>query len=102
MTAAPILNSNPRPPEPVLEQVDRAGLLDRVFFWSFNRDFLVDTPPHSALLPESWRAARTIGPLEETIADFDANIVEFIPDARPRRAFCVACGAAHVQVDGGL
>ena len=66
------------PPKHVLEQVERAGLLDRVFFWSFNRDFLVE-------LRRLSRDARIMArrqdyaSLEETISDFDANIVEFIP-----------------------
>jgi len=66
------------PPEPVLEQVERAGLLDRVFFWSFNRDFLVKL---RELSPAARIMARRqdYASLEETIADFGANIVEFIP-----------------------
>jgi glycerophosphoryl diester phosphodiesterase len=66
------------PPEPVLEQVERSGLLDRVFFWSFNRDFLVKLRQIS---PTARIMARRqdYNSLDETIADFDANIVEFIP-----------------------
>ena len=66
------------PPEPVLKQVERAGMLDRVFFWSFNRDFLVEL---RALSPTAKIMARRqdYASLEETISDFDANIVEFIP-----------------------
>ena len=66
------------PPEPVLEQVARSGLLDRVFFWSFNRDFLVKLRQIS---PAAKIMARRqdYNSLDETIADFGANIVEFIP-----------------------
>jgi glycerophosphoryl diester phosphodiesterase len=70
------------PPAPVLERVERAGLLDRVFFWSFNRDFLVTL---RQLSPNAQIMARREDylSLEETIADFSANIVEFTPKACP-------------------
>lgn len=68
------------PPAPVLEQVERAGLLDRVFFWSFNRDFLVTLRQLST--DARIMARREDYPsLEETIGDFGANIVEFTPQA---------------------
>ncbi|SMY07304.1 glycerophosphodiester phosphodiesterase [Flavimaricola marinus] len=68
------------PPEPVLEQVKRAGMLDRVFFWSFNRDFLVTLRQLSA--DALIMARREDYPsLAETIADYDANMVEFTPHA---------------------
>lgn len=68
------------PPASVLERVERAGLLDRVFFWSFNRDFLVTLRQLSA--SAQIMARREDYPtLKETIADFDANIVEFTPKA---------------------
>ncbi|MBO74605.1 MAG: hypothetical protein CMD33_04970 [Flavobacteriales bacterium] len=66
------------PPKPVLKQVGRAGLLNRVFFWSFNRDFLVELRTLSSAARIMARR-QDYGSLEETIADFDANIVEFIP-----------------------
>jgi glycerophosphoryl diester phosphodiesterase len=66
------------PPAPVLERVERAGLLDRVFFWSFNRDFLVTLRKISARAQIMARR-QDYPSLEETIADFDANIVEFVP-----------------------
>lgn len=68
------------PPAPVLDRVLRAGLLDRVFFWSFNRDFLVTL---RQLSPSAQIMARRqdYPSLAETIADFDANIVEFTPMA---------------------
>jgi len=68
------------PPAPVLDRILRAGLLDRVFFWSFNRDFLVTL---RQLSPSAQIMARRqdYPSLAETIADFDANIVEFTPAA---------------------
>jgi glycerophosphoryl diester phosphodiesterase len=68
------------PPAPVLAQVERAGMLDRVFFWSFNRDFLVQLRQLSK--DAQIMARREDYPtLEETLTDFDANIVEFTPSA---------------------
>lgn len=66
------------PPEPVLRQVEEAGLLDRVFFWSFNRSFLVE-------LRKLTTGARIMarrqdyGSLAETITHYGADIVEFRP-----------------------
>jgi glycerophosphoryl diester phosphodiesterase len=70
------------PPAPVLEQVRNAGLLDRVFFWSFNRDFLVEL---RAMCPEAKIMARRqdYSSLAKTIADFGANVVEFLPSDDP-------------------
>lgn len=68
------------PPAVVLEQVERAGMLDRVFFWSFNRDFLVALRALSA--DARIMARRQDYPsLEQAIADFGADIVEFSPRA---------------------
>lgn len=70
------------PPGPVLERVERAGMLDRVFFWSFNRDFLHELRGLSA---DARIMARRedYGSLAETLSDYGANIVEFRPDADP-------------------
>lgn len=68
------------PPAPVLEQVAQAGLLDRVFFWSFNRDFLV-TLRQLSDSAQIMARRQDYPSLEETIADFAANIVEFSPSA---------------------
>lgn len=70
------------PPTPVLELVRKANLLDRVFFWSFARDFLLEL---RKLSPEVQIMARRMDypTLEETIADFDANIIEFRPGDDP-------------------
>lgn len=68
------------PPAPVLDKVMAAGLLDRVFFWSFNRDFLHELRG----LSEQARimARRQDYPsLEATIADYRADIIEFTPEA---------------------
>lgn len=68
------------PPAPVLDRVIRAGLLDRVFFWSFNRDFLVELRQISA--DAHIMARREDYPsLDETIAHYGASIVEFTPKA---------------------
>lgn len=68
------------PPELVLEAVKTADLLGRVFFWSFNRDYLVELRKIS---PTATIMARRqdYPSLDETIADFGANIVEFLPKA---------------------
>ena len=91
------------PPKPVLDQVERAGLLDRVFFWSFNRDFLVEL---RTLSPAARIMARRqdYASLEDTIADFDANIVEFIPteealDIAPLRGSHVKSMLAYMGSD---
>lgn len=70
------------PPGPVLERVERAGLLDRVFFWSFNGDFLHEL---RLLSPDARIMARRedYGSLAETLSDYGADIVEFRPDADP-------------------
>lgn len=71
------------PPAPVLELVQQAGLLDRVFFWSFDRDFLHEL---RALSPDAQIMTRRqdYPSLEEAIADYDANLVEFLPSADPK------------------
>lgn len=71
------------PPGPVLSLVREAGLLERVFFWSFNRQFLVDL---REMCPEAVIMARrqdypTLG---EAIADYGADIVEFLPVHDPQ------------------
>lgn len=68
------------PPAPVLERIKRAGLIDRVFFWSFNREFLV-TLRRLSTSAQIMARREDYPSLEETIADFDANIVEFRPTA---------------------
>lgn len=70
------------PPAPVLDRVEKTGLLNRVFFWSFNRDYLKKL---RQLSPAAQIMARRqdYPSLEETIADFDANIIEFSPTACP-------------------
>jgi len=70
------------PPAPVLEQVRNAGLLDRVFFWSFNRDFLIEL---RAMCPEAQIMTRRqdYPSLAEAIADYAANLVEFLPNDNP-------------------
>lgn len=70
------------PPAPVLEQVEAAGLLDRVFFWSFNRDFLHELRGLSAEARIMSRR-EDYGTLAETLSDYRADIVEFRPDADP-------------------
>lgn len=68
------------PPKPVLEQVIRAGMLDRVFFWSFNRDFLTELRLLSA--EARIMARREDYPsLEDALSDYDADLIEFRPDA---------------------
>ena len=57
-------------------------MLDRVFFWSFNRDYLVTLRQLSATAQIMARR-QDYPSLDETIADFDANIIEFTPDASP-------------------
>ena len=66
------------PPKPVLDMLAAAGLLGRVFFWSFNREFLLDL---RELGPTVQIMARRqdYPTLEETVSDFSANIVEFLP-----------------------
>lgn len=66
------------PPAPVLEKVCEAGLLEQVFFWSFNHDFLIELRQLSA---DALIMARRqdYHSLDAAIADFDANIVEFRP-----------------------
>ncbi len=70
------------PPAPVLEQVRNAGLLDSVFFWSFNRDFLVDL---RAMCPEAQIMSRRqdYPSLTNAITDYAANLIEFLPDDDP-------------------
>ena len=70
------------PPAPVLEQVRNAGLLDSVFFWSFNRDFLVEL---RAMCPEARIMSRRqdYPCLTDAITDYAANLIEFLPDDDP-------------------
>ena len=70
------------PPALVLEAVATAGLLDRVFFWSFNRDFLVEL---RALSREARIMARRqdYPDLGAAIAHYAADIIEFLPNDDP-------------------
>jgi len=70
------------PPAPVLELVRNAGLLDRVFFWSFNREFLMEL---RAMCPEAQIMTRRqdYPSVAEAIADYAANLVEFLPNDDP-------------------
>lgn len=70
------------PPGPVLEQVKQKGMLDRVFFWSFNRDALRELRSFSANAQIMARR-EDYGSLSETLLDYRANVVEFRPDADP-------------------
>lgn len=70
------------PPEPVLRKVLEAGLIDRVFFWSFNRDFLIklrDISDNAVIM------ARRMDyhSLSDAIEDFKADIIEFRPSDDP-------------------
>jgi len=67
------------PPAPVLKQVLDAGLLDRVFFWSFNRDFLMELRAMSSEAQIMTRR-QDYPSLAEAIADYAANLVEFLPN----------------------
>lgn len=70
------------PPRPVLDEVIERGLLERVFFWSFTRDFLLELRniSRSAVI----MSRRMDYPsLAEAIADYDADIIEFRPDDDP-------------------
>ena len=70
------------PPSPVVEMVDERGLLDRVFFWSFNRDYLVEL---RQICPDATIMSRRMDypSLGEALQDYEANIVEFRPDDDP-------------------
>lgn len=78
--ASAYLEFKSAPPAPVLRQVEEAGLLGRVFFWSFNRDFLHDLRRLSAKARIMARR-EDYGSLAETLSDYSADIVEFRPDA---------------------
>ncbi len=67
------------PPAPVLERVKAAGLLDRVFFWSFERQFLKDLRVLSSDARIMSRR-QDYATLEECIDDYAADIVEFLPN----------------------
>ena len=70
------------PPRPVLDLILEAGLLDRVFFWSFGRHFLVEL---REICPDAIIMARRqdYPTLDAAIADYDADIIEFLPDHDP-------------------
>lgn len=70
------------PPAPVWEQVAAANLQERVFFWSFNRDFLVEL---RGLAPEARIMARRqdYPSLREALVDYGADLIEFRPDDDP-------------------
>jgi glycerophosphoryl diester phosphodiesterase len=80
--ASAYLELKSAPPAPVLAKVKSAGLLDRVFFWSFNADFLSEL---RRLSPDARIMSRRqdFDSLDATIAAVDANIVEFLPDDDP-------------------
>ena len=71
------------PPEPVLDRVKSAGLLDRVFFWSFNRDYLVEL---RALSAEARIMSRRqdYETLQAAINHYGANLIEFRSGDDPR------------------
>lgn len=64
------------PPRPVIELVEKAGLMDQVFFWSFNREYLVELREMRADAQIMARR-QDYASIEETLMDFDANIIEF-------------------------
>jgi glycerophosphoryl diester phosphodiesterase len=70
------------PPGPVLAKVIEAGLLDRVFFWSFNRDYLLELRDLSADAQIMSRR-QDYPTLADSIADFDADLIEFLPGDNP-------------------
>lgn len=70
------------PPERVIELVEAAGLSDRVFYWSFNSDFLRSARIHSS--KAQIMARRQDYPtLAAAMADFGANLIEFLPNDDP-------------------
>lgn len=70
------------PPGPVWDKVVQAGLQDAVFFWSFNRDFLVEL---RALAPEARIMARRqdYPTLPEAMDHYGASVIEFLPNDDP-------------------
>ncbi|MHA3979141.1 glycerophosphodiester phosphodiesterase [Halovulum sp. GXIMD14794] len=64
------------PPAPVWQAVRAAGLDKRVFFWSFNAEHLREL---RRIAPDARLMARRqdYDALEDTLADFDPQIVEF-------------------------
>ncbi len=90
------------PPRAVLDKVQAAGLLDRVFFWSFNRDYLLEL---RQLSPKARIMARRqdYPTLNATITDFDANIVEFLPSDPATEVATLRGGpiASMVAYNGG-
>lgn len=70
------------PPALVWPMVQRAGLEQRCFFWSFNRDFLTDL---RALAPSASIMARRqdYPTLAAAMADHGAGLIEFLPDDDP-------------------
>jgi glycerophosphoryl diester phosphodiesterase len=70
------------PPGPVLAKVIEAGLLDRVFFWSFKRDYLLELRDLSADAQIMSRR-QDYTTLADSIADFDADLIEFLPGDNP-------------------
>jgi len=71
------------PPARVWDTVKRAGWQDRCFFWSFNQAFLRELRTHA---PEANIMARRqdYPTLAAAIADYDAAIIEFLPDHDPK------------------
>lgn len=70
------------PPAPVWDQVTEAGLQERVFFWSFNRNFLRNL---RSLAPTARIMARRqdYPDLQAAIDDYGADLIEFLPGDDP-------------------
>lgn len=70
------------PPAPVWAQVVAAGMQKRCFFWSFNRDLLTEL---RALTDKATIMARRqdYPSLQDAIQDYDANLIEFLPQDDP-------------------
>ena len=85
------------PPEPVLARVKAAGLLDRVFFWSFNRDYLVEL---RAMSSEARIMSRRqdYESLQAAIDHYSANLVEFRPGDDPLEVASLRGSAIHSMV----
>ena len=85
------------PPGPVLDMVVNRGLLDRVFFWSFNRDYLVEL---RRICPEATIMSRRMDypTLGEALRDYDADIIEFRPDDDPMELASLRGSAVRTMI----
>ncbi len=85
------------PPALVLRQVQEAGLLDQVFFWSFNREFLQEL---RRLSPKARIMARRqdYPTLREALEDYDADILEFLPNHEPLEVASLRGGAVRSMI----